>query len=355
LDIGLETDAELYRFLVNGVLDYAIVMLETDGHVRTWNCGAERVFGYTAEEMTGVHFSSLCSAADVAAGMPQAELRASLRAGRLEDEGWRLRKGGAAFWAHVVITPFSDSSTLPVGFAMVTSDLTERRQLDEDFARANERLRALASHVNSSTEREKGRLAREIHDVLGQELTGLKMDAAWITRRLGRPEEHDVVLQRLREMTKQIEGCVQTVRRIATGLRPGVLDDLGLLAAIDWQVREFETRSGISVVLSVPEEDLSLDRDRAIALFRILQEVLTNIARHADARTVDVSVHEERGQLTLEMRDDGRGITELEATHSQSLGILGIRERVSLLGGVLSIRGDAGVGTRVTVKIPVAP
>lgn len=351
----METDAALYRFLVDGVLDYAIVMLEINGHVRTWNCGAERVYGYTAEEMMGVHFSILCSAADVAAGKPQAELRASLSQGRIEDEGWRLRKGGAAFWANVVITPFSDSSPDPVGFAMVTSDLTERRQLEDDFARANERLRALASHVNSATEREKGRLSREIHDVLGQELTGLKMDAAWIARRLGRPEQQDVVLQRLREMTKQIDGCVQTVRRIATGLRPGVLDDLGLLAAIDWQTREFETRSGISVVLSLPEEDLSMDQDRVTSLFRILQEVLTNIARHAGARTVQVSVREERGQLTLEMRDDGCGITELEATNPQSLGILGIRERVTLLGGILSIRGDTGAGTSVSVRIPVLP
>ncbi|MEI9936897.1 MAG: PAS domain-containing sensor histidine kinase [Pseudomonadota bacterium] len=353
----METDAELYRFLVDGVLDYAIVMLEIDGRVRTWNSGAELVYGYASSEMIGVHFLRLCTGEDVAAGKPEAELRVSLSHGRLEDEGWRVRKGGAAFWAHVVITPFSDSSPRPVGFAMVTSDLTERRKLEDDFAQANERLRALASHVNSATEREKGRLAREIHDVLGQELTGLKMDTAWITRRLGRPEPLAVaaVLQRLREMTQQIEGCVQTVRRIATGLRPGVLDDLGLSAAIDWQVHEFERRSGISVLLTAPEEDLDVDRERATALFRILQEVLTNVARHAGARTVSVVVTEELGLLTLNVRDDGRGITDQEATSSRSLGILGIRERVSPFGGFLAIHGEPSVGTRVTVRLPVSP
>ena len=351
----MEADAELYRFLLDGVLDYAIVMLEIDGRVRTWNLGAERVYGYTSEEMLGVHFFNLCTREDVAAGKPQAELRASLSHGRLEDEGWRIRKGGTAFWAHMVITPFSDSAPQPVGFAMVTSDLTERRKLEDDFAHANERLRALASHVNSATEREKGRLAREIHDVLGQELTGLKMDTAWITRRLGRTEplELAAVLQRLREMTKQIEGCVQTVRRIATGLRPGVLDDLGLSAAIDWQVREFERRSGISTVLTLPEEDLAVDRERATALFRILQEVLTNVARHAEARTVNVVVSKEQEVLTLEVRDDGRGITDEEATSFRSLGILGIRERVASFGGVLEVSGDPDVGTRVAVRLAV--
>jgi len=351
----METDAELYRFLVDGVLDYAIVMLEIDGRVRTWNSGAERVYGYTANEMMGVHFLNLCSLEDVVAGKPQAELRASLSHGRLEAEGWRTRKGGTAFWAHVVITPFSDSAPQPVGFAMVTSDLTERRKLEDDFAHANARLRALASHVNSATEREKGRLAREIHDVLGQELTGLKMDAAWITRRLGRPEPLEVpaVLQRLREMTRQIEGCVQTVRRIATGLRPGVLDDLGLSAAIDWQVREFERRSGISVVLTMPEEDLAVDRERATAIFRILQEVLTNVARHANARTVGVVVDKQLQLLTLEVRDDGCGISDLEATSPRSLGILGIRERIAPFGGVLIVEGEAGIGTRVAVGLPV--
>ncbi len=353
----METDAELYRFLVDGVLDYAIVMLEIDGRVRTWNSGAELVYGYTSNEMIGVHFLRLCSAEAIAAAKPQAQLRASLEHGRFEDEGWRIRKGGGAFWAHVVITPFSDSAPQPVGFAMVTSDLTERRKLEDDFADANERLRALASHVNYSSEREKGRLAREIHDVLGQELTGLKMDAAWITRRLGRPEPAAVaaVLQRLHEMTQQIEGCVQTVRRIATGLRPGVLDDLGLSAAIDWQVREFERRSGISVVLTAPEEDLSIDRDRATALFRILQEILTNVARHAGARTVSVVVTKELELLKLEVRDDGRGITAQEATSSRSLGILGIRERIAPFGGLLEVDGDAGAGTRVTVRLPVSP
>jgi len=353
----MDTDAELYRFLVDGVLDYAIVMLEIDGRIKTWNSGAELVYGYSSNEILGVHFLKLCSPEDIAAGKPRAELRASLDHGRLEDEGWRIRKGGAAFWAHVVITPFSDSAPQPVGFAMVTSDLTERRKLEDDFAQANERLRALASHVNSATEREKGHLAREIHDVLGQELTGLKMDAAWITRRLGRPEPLAVaaVLQRLREMAQQIDGCVQTVRRIATGLRPGVLDDLGLSAAIDWQVREFERRSGISVVLTMPEEDLAIERERATALFRILQEVLTNVARHANARTVSVVVTKELRRLTLDVRDDGRGITEQEATSSRSLGILGIRERISPFGGSLEVHGEARIGSRVTVRLPVTP
>jgi len=353
----MKADAELFRVLVDGVLDYAIVMLGIDGRVMTWNRGAKRVYGYTPEEIVGVHFSELCSEADVAAEKPHAELAASLSLGRFEDEGWRLRKGGSAFWANVVITPLSESpsDSQPFAFAMVTSDLTDRLKLDDDFAHANDRLRALASHVSAASEREKKRVAREIHDVLGQELTGLKMDAAWITRRLSRPEPADLapLLQRLREMTKQIDDCVRTVRRIATDVRPTVLDDLGLAAAIDLQVRAFETRSGIAVDLSLPEGDASVNPDHATALFRILQEVLTNTARHANSSAVKVALVQQPGLLTLEMHDNGRGITDLELADAKSLGLLGIRERVALIGGFLDIRGKAGIGTSVTVRVPV--
>ncbi len=350
-----QAGAERIRLLIEGIRDYAIVMLDTDGRVTSWNTGAERIYGYSTATAMGAHVSRLYLSEDTAVGKPQAELQAGTMQGRYEADGWRLRKGGVRFWANVVVTVLRDVSARPVGFAMVTSDLTDRRKLEDDLVQLNERLRALASRVNSATEEEKGRLSREIHDVLGQELTNLKMDAAWITRRLTRiaAQDGDAIAVRLQAMIRQIDGCVQTVRRIATGLRPGVLDDLGLVAAIDWQVREFQSRSGITIEASLPVHDLVVDRERATALFRILQEVLTNVSRHAKARCVHVTLHVDGLSLVMAIRDDGCGITEAETTNLASLGILGMRERAALFGGAVDICGAPSEGTQVMIRIPV--
>jgi PAS domain S-box-containing protein len=348
-------DSERMRLLIEGIRDYAIVLLGLDGRVKSWNPGAQRIFGFTAAAAIGMQVSRFYLSEDDIAGKPQAQLQASTVQGRFEDEGWHIREGGVRFWANVVFTSLRDTAEQPAGFAMVTSDLTERRMLEDDLVLVNERLRALASRVNAATEEEKGRLSREIHDVLGQELTNLKMDVAWIARRTPRsdaPEATDLA-ERLQSMISQIDGCVQTVRRIATGLRPGVLDDLGLVAAIDWQVRDFQRRSGINIESSLPEIDITVDSERATALFRILQEVLTNIARHAKARAVSVTLAADDSCLVMVIRDDGCGISEIQATESGSLGILGMRERAALFGGSLDIRGAPGEGTRVMIRLPV--
>lgn len=226
----------------------------------------------------------------------------------------------------------------------------------EQLARLERSQRVLASRLNSVSEDEKTRLAREIHDVLGQELTNLKLDAAWISRRITEVagSERDLIAPRLQAMSRQIDGCVNTVRRIATGLRPSVLDDLGLVDAIDWQIRDFQGRTEAVVEVSLPEEELVVDGERTTGLFRILQELLTNISRHAEASTVRVALRHEAASLVMEVRDDGRGVTEEEASRSTSLGILGMRERAELLGGSLAIHGRPGLGTLVTVRIPMS-
>ena len=198
-------------------------------------------------------------------------------------------------------------------------------------------------------------LAREIHDVLGQELTGLKLDSAWLARRIDRLSQpgREVLLERLDTMVSRLDGCMQIVRRIATGLRPGMLDDLGLAAAIEWQSHEFEERAGIVVELSLPEEALNVDRDRATAVFRIFQELITNTARHSGAHHVSVALRRRGDTIELEVSDDGRGITPQEQSRPDALGILGMRERAAQFGGSLDIRGADPQGTRASVRIPV--
>jgi signal transduction histidine kinase len=204
-------------------------------------------------------------------------------------------------------------------------------------------------------EDERTRLARETHDVLGGALTGLKLDLARLRRRMvtGALAPADVPAE-LDEASRAIDGLVQAVRRIATELRPPLLDDLGLAAAIDWQLQEFARRSGLSTAFSPPAEPVPLEPEQATAVFRVFQEALTNVARHAQATHVQVSLACQPGDhVVLVVQDNGRGLTPQTVANSKSLGLLGMRERVRLLAGELEIQGAAGAGTTVTVRVPV--
>lgn len=234
--------------------------------------------------------------------------------------------------------------------ANLTAELAERKRVEEKLRKSYEQLHQFAVHLQSSREEERLRIAREIHDELGQALTGLKFDISWIGKKL--PEGTEELQDKTRSMAKLIDGTIQMVRRISSELRPGVLDRLGLAAAIEWQVQEFQSRTGIKCTLSPDFEGLKLDRDRAMAIFRIFQEALTNVARHANATTVDVSLCLESGNLMLEVRDNGEGIPESALFDPKSLGLLGMKERALAFGGRVNIVGNPGNGTRVIMVIP---
>jgi signal transduction histidine kinase len=212
-------------------------------------------------------------------------------------------------------------------------------------------LRALAARVQSVQEEEQRRIAREIHDELGQALTALKMDLSWLMGRL--PPESAQLLEKTRSMSAQIDSMVHSVRELAARLRPEVLDELGLPAAIKWQAREFQLRAGIRCDVTLPVEEFALDQERATALFRIFQELLTNVIRHAAATKVEVVLRYAEGSLLLEVIDDGSGIVETAIRSPSSLGLLGMRERAAPFGGRLEISPRRGRGTSVRVLIPV--
>jgi len=223
-------------------------------------------------------------------------------------------------------------------------------QLFERTKKQAGELRDLARHLESVRELERTRIAREIHDELGQTLTALKMDVAWLRSRSS--EDQVPVQDRAQAMLKLIDTTMDTVRKISTTLRPAILDDFGLFAAMQWQAQDFESRTGIQCRLSLPVEEAELDQQHATGIFRIFQETLTNIMRHANATAVNISLRNETEGLTLEVGDKGRGITESEIYDVKSLGLLGMRERALLLGGEFSIRGIKGKGTTVKVRIP---
>jgi signal transduction histidine kinase len=228
-------------------------------------------------------------------------------------------------------------------------DITDRKLSEQRLRDSREQLRALSAHMEQVREEERTRIAREIHDELGQALTGLKLDLSWFCARL---PNHPALLDKSVGMLKLIDSTVNAVRRLSTELRPAILDNLGLIAAIDWLAQEFQRRTGVSCEFITAEDDLVIDQERTTALFRITQEALTNVARYASAHSVQILLEREGSQLLLRVTDDGRGITEADQRSTHSFGLLGMRERAHLLRGTFEIKGQSGRGTTLTVRIP---
>lgn len=233
---------------------------------------------------------------------------------------------------------------------ILQEQIAERQRVEEQLRRSEDQLRALSGHLRAVQEEERARIAREVHDELGQALTALKIDLAWIAQRLG--GEQGDLQTKIQAMTHLVDETVQAVRRIATELRPGLLDHLGLVAALEWQVREFQERTGLTCEFKKNPENLVVDAARATTVFRICQEALTNVARHAQATKVDISLRMAGRKLVLKVRDNGRGISEDAVADPQSVGLLGMRERVLSWGGEVQIQGVEGKGTVVTVHLP---
>jgi signal transduction histidine kinase len=261
------------------------------------------------------------------------------------------RSDGSEIPTELVITRISRDG--PAMFTAFIRDVTMERRTREALAGSEQRLRNLAARLQEAIEEERTRIAREIHDELGQQLTALKLDLAWILRRY-ETGDRSAVDERLTAMANLVDATAETVRRLATGLRPGILDDLGVVPALEWQAREFETRTGICVDLTLPDDDdLDVPAEHATAFFRILQELLTNVTRHAKAKTVRICLEQDEGDLVLEVQDDGRGISAAETASGGSLGLVGMRERVGLLRGRIDFEGTPGAGTKVTTRVPL--
>lgn len=233
-----------------------------------------------------------------------------------------------------------------------TRKLTES---EKALSRSQVQLRALNAHLQKVREEERARIAREIHDELGQTLTALNLDVAVLEKQLLKAAEKYRVplpIEMVRSLLGLVESSIRDVRRLAFELRPDVLDSLGLPSALDWQAKDFQARSGIPCDIELPVEAFSVDQETSTAIFRILQESLTNIVRHAQAKHVSITLKESEGMAILEIRDDGKGINEEEIVGKRSIGLLGMRERAMALGGEFYIAGSPGNGTQVTVRMP---
>ncbi len=237
------------------------------------------------------------------------------------------------------------------GIVITYEDITEQRRAEEELANSREQLRNLSIHLQSVREKESTRIAREIHDELGQSLSALQMDLAWLGPRL--PTEDAALAGKVQRMRHLVDATIDSVHRISTELRPILLDDLGLIAAMEWQVQEFQGRTGVQCVARLDCEDNSVEKDLATTLFRVFQEALTNVARHAEATRIEVRLARKGDELYLQVSDNGKGITAKQIGDPNSFGIVGIRERVNMWGGSVSITGKPGKGTILKVRIPM--
>ncbi|HUK41026.1 MAG TPA: ATP-binding protein [Candidatus Acidoferrales bacterium] len=257
---------------------------------------------------------------------------------------------GAAFYASIALSVIYDARGMQTKLRLLIRDVTEERQKEAELNESQNQLRALAARLQETREDERNHLARELHDEFGAALTALKLELSWLKGHIAWavPEIHE----RMDSMAKLINITIQSITRTATMLRPRLLDDFGLQAAIEWQARDFQERSGIECHLDAEEVDLPTDR--ATALFRIFQESLTNVARHAEATKVAIILRQCNDHVLFEMRDNGIGLSREKISSPDSLGLLGMRERAYAFGGDVAIESCEGKGTTVKVQIPLA-
>jgi len=252
---------------------------------------------------------------------------------------------GAPLSVHLSLNPLRLESTRAV--CLIASDLSKMKRAEQALRASSEQFRNLAGHLSSVREDERTRISRQVHDELGQSLTTVKMDLAWLAGRL--PRINGLMHKRIRATAQLADGIIQSVRRISTELRPAVLD-LGLAAAVEWQIQEFQARSGVQCKVRVLTREV-FTANASTAMFRIFQETLTNIARHAKATRVEVVLQKQRDRLVLLIHDNGRGFDQADPSLSNSLGLLGMRERAAVLGGKVDISSALGKGTTVAAWI----
>jgi PAS domain S-box-containing protein len=336
-----------YRVFVERMNEGAAV-LSRDHTVLHCNRRFARFLGMGLQSVIGSSMRDLVSPND------HAKLDALLRRAAQRNcraEIFLQPRKGAPLCVLLSFNPLRLNSTRAI--CLIASDLSENKRAEQELRASSEQLRNLAGRLVSVREEERTRISREVHDELGQSLTAVKMDLAWLAGRLPRrnAQLHDQMHERIRSTRQLASRIIQSVRRISTELRPAVLD-LGLAAAVEWQVQEFQARTGIQCKLRLLTQEVFAP-DVSTALFRILQETLTNVARHAKATRVEVVKQKQRDRLVLRIRDNGRGFDPEDPSLSKSLGLLGMRERAAILGGQVNVSSAPGKGTTVTAWIPL--
>ena len=343
-DIQLIRSEVKYRTLVEQAVD-AIALYDANGNILDVNSGSVNLLGYNREELLGMNLKDILTGEEIRYNPVRYDV---LTQGKSTVKQRKMRRKDGS-----IVDTEVRSQQLPDGrFLSVIRDLTERIKTEQELQESYRALRELTGHLQNIREEERSIIAREIHDELGQQLTVLKMDISWLIKKLVNPGEN--VKERLNDLLEMIDDTVRSVRRISSELRPSMLDDLGLPAAIEWHAQEFGKRSGIQVLTELNTGEVKLPGKVGITMFRVFQECLTNVARHSGAEQVNVRLSLKDKRLDLEIQDNGHGFLTKEIEKKKTLGILGMRERVSLIQGEFAIKSKPGKGTTVRVSVPIA-
>ena len=326
-------------------IQLGITVCDTKGKIVYTNSAEARMHGYEADELIGKDVN-VFAPSEIRRPMTLEEI---IRNGNLVRESVNIRKDDSTFPVNLISDVVIGASGEPVGIVTACEDITERKRTHEELERSREQLRSLALHLQNAREGERVRIARNIHDELGQILSVFKLDLLWISKRLR--SDQKPISGKIEEVSGLVDNAIDSVQRISSDLRPTLLDDVGLVAGMEWQAGEFSKRTGIECNVSVEPEEIALDENMSVDIFRIFQEALTNVVRHAEATRIDVSLKVDSDKLLLEIKDNGRGIKEKEISSPGSLGLMGMRERVYSWGGELHINGVAGKGTTLIVSM----
>jgi len=312
-----------------------------------WNKNLEVVTGYSGDEISQMHPLDFFEGEERA--LVQEKIAEVFKHGESNVEAYFVNRQGEKtpyFFTGLAID-YEDKPCL-MGAGV---DITKRKNAEIELKASNEQLRSLASHLQSIREEERIRIAREIHDELGQQLTGLKMDVYWINKKLEKKDE--AIQQKINGIIELIDETVKSVRRISSNLRPSILDDLGLIPALEWHSKEVENRSEIKVHFSTQMSEHDIPVAIATGIFRIYQEALTNAVRHSNAHEINSSLQLNNNDLILRVKDDGKGIDQFAKTNTKTLGLIGIKERTIVLGGKYEFKSEPGKGTELCISIPL--
>ena len=351
--------------VIDDIKGFASFKLDAERRIASWNTGTERLTGYKEEEMIGSEFLSLIPDDDAKAKLDtffKKSISKSLTGGdenRFELDVWLTGKSDRKIWAEITLTSVVDESGELSGYEVVLHDMSDRKMAEDMLLENEKQLRALATHLQAAREEERTRIAREMHDEFGQMLTAVRMDLSILERMISKnvkePLNRMSLIEKLSSISELLEKTIRATRRIITELRPAVLDELGLLTAIQWQALEFENRTGIRCRIARLQHDLVLDQNASTNIFRILQEALTNAAKHASPANVIINFHVVGENLMLEISDDGKGMEQERQKDPTSTGLTGIRERVMALNGRFEVSSRRGEGTTLRVSIPYKP
>lgn len=349
IEKSLDKYEKNFHELVN-LLPQTVYEADIDGKFRFTNRVGFDTFGYNQQDIdAGINFNQLF--------IPEEREKLDRNILKIyngsEVEGHEyvaLRKDGSTFQALIYSSPIIQNHK-SIGLRGVVIDITDRKQVEQELKDSRDQFRNLSAHLQSVREEERSYIAREIHDELGQALTALKMDLIWMSKRLS-PDQTEIA-EKIIAMFDLMDKTIQTIRRISTDLRPGLLDDLGLTAAIEWYGEDFQNRTGIKCNLHFTPEEIEVDQERCIAIFRIFQEALTNVARHSHATKVEADLRIENHDFNMKIVDNGIGISDKQVNDPQNLGLVGLRERVYPWNGRIEIKGRPKKGTTVLVFIPL--